>query len=449
MRCPKCNSVLPIGGEVCKSCNYNIYKNQYEQPKPQPKPQPAPQPKPEFEITDSGELIAYNGTSVHVTIPSSVRRISKPVFAGNTRIQTVTVNDGLIGLGRDVFRNCTQLREVTLPSSLSVLNLVSFSGCSNLQRICVRYGLPKLLTGNELAQLPALTLELPDSITSMTWFGMSDEERTARMRFRKTVVASEAFYQRFSNFFAENPDFVCTRNGRQPDPVPPTPVPPTPVPPKPTPPKPKGGFLKRLVIVILACLIGRGIGHAFGTWMAQRQLSASSSSKSFREEEVIPETTELKEASPEFRAFLQSHGIVDYIPNIRDKSVECFAIEQEDGIFEFMEIGHSGDTIQEILDMIYVPISGLSQAEADSLQTALLQEFAPHDALDNCTVTYERDQYYLVIMLSYQDVHKSANIRAMTDIGIVEKDFVTGQYATTVSLTITRADLLAQGAVMR
>lgn len=30
MRCPKCDSTLPIGGKVCKTCNYNVYTNQYE-----------------------------------------------------------------------------------------------------------------------------------------------------------------------------------------------------------------------------------------------------------------------------------------------------------------------------------------------------------------------------------------------------------------------------------
>lgn len=44
MRCPKCNDVLPIGGKVCKKCNFNIYTNQYEVSPPQPVPVKPVQP---------------------------------------------------------------------------------------------------------------------------------------------------------------------------------------------------------------------------------------------------------------------------------------------------------------------------------------------------------------------------------------------------------------------
>ena len=46
MRCPKCDSPMPIGGKVCKNCNFNAYTNQYESApaKPvQPVRQPAAQ----------------------------------------------------------------------------------------------------------------------------------------------------------------------------------------------------------------------------------------------------------------------------------------------------------------------------------------------------------------------------------------------------------------------
>ena len=77
------------------------------------------------------------------------------------------------------------------------------------------------------------------------------------------------------------------------------------------------------------------------------------------------------------------------------------------------------------------------------------QQFAPLSSLDNCTVTYDQSEYYLVTIITYQDVHKAANIREMTDLGIIDKDYTTGQYATSVSLNKTKADLLANGAIQR
>lgn len=240
-------------------------------------------------------------------------------------------------------------------------------------------------------------------------------------------------------------------NPPAPKPVPPTPdpVPPVPTPVPPTPkPKPRTSIWKRLIVTIIACLIGRGIGHVAGSWIAQRELSDRSDSRQAIFEK-IPETTEVKEASPEFQVFLQSHGLLGYEPNIKGKNVECFAIDQGDGIFEFMEFGYSGDTIREFQDMIFIPLSGMSSSEKDALVNSVKQQFAPLSSLNNCTVTYDQSEYYLVTIITYQDVHKSANIRAMTDLGIIDKDYISGQYATTVSLSKTKADLLANGAIQR
>lgn len=247
-------------------------------------------------------------------------------------------------------------------------------------------------------------------------------------------------------------------NPPAPKPVPPTPAPvppaPKPVPPIPDPvpptpkPKPRKSFWKKLVITIIACLIGRGIGHVAGSWMAHRDLSDRSASRQAIMEK-IPETTETKEASPEFQAFLQAHGILNYEPNIKGKNVECFAIDQGDGIFEFMEFGYSGDTIREFQDMIFIPLSGMSGSEKDAVVNSVKQQFAPLSSLNNSTVNYDQSENYLVAIITYQDVHKSANIRAMTELGIIDKDYTSGQYATSVSLSKTKADLLANGAIQR
>ena len=43
MRCPKCDSPMPIGGKVCKSCNFNAFTNQYESAPVRPVQQPVRQ----------------------------------------------------------------------------------------------------------------------------------------------------------------------------------------------------------------------------------------------------------------------------------------------------------------------------------------------------------------------------------------------------------------------
>lgn len=43
MRCPKCDSPMPIGGKVCKNCNFNAITNQYENAPVRPVQQPVRQ----------------------------------------------------------------------------------------------------------------------------------------------------------------------------------------------------------------------------------------------------------------------------------------------------------------------------------------------------------------------------------------------------------------------
>lgn len=46
MRCPKCNAALPIGGKVCRKCNYNVYTQKMETSQTQPAPPQHIPPKP-------------------------------------------------------------------------------------------------------------------------------------------------------------------------------------------------------------------------------------------------------------------------------------------------------------------------------------------------------------------------------------------------------------------
>ncbi len=65
MRCPKCDSPMPIGGKVCKNCNFNAFTNQYEgvsarpvqQPVRQvPVQQPASRPAPQRPVTPPAQV---------------------------------------------------------------------------------------------------------------------------------------------------------------------------------------------------------------------------------------------------------------------------------------------------------------------------------------------------------------------------------------------------------
>lgn len=87
-----------------------------------------------FVTVGDGILIAYNGDKVFVTLPKNIRQISG-AFAGNTSVQSVTLNKGLISVGDMAFMGCTSLRAVSIPSSLSDIGANAFYGCSAMDQI--------------------------------------------------------------------------------------------------------------------------------------------------------------------------------------------------------------------------------------------------------------------------------------------------------------------------
>ena len=104
--------------------------------------------------TKEGTLTGYNGSSSHVTIPSSftvpetykdedgethtrhhtitVTSIGSSVFANKTFITSVSFHNKLKSIGGSAFQGCTGLTSVRTPSSLTSLGSSAFSGCTSL-----------------------------------------------------------------------------------------------------------------------------------------------------------------------------------------------------------------------------------------------------------------------------------------------------------------------------
>ena len=117
-----------------------------------------------FEITNwetqEARLTGYNGTSSHVSIPSSfiytdkykdddgeehtrhitmtVTSIRNPVFKGNTTIVHVVIPNTIREVSawyEGVFQDCTALEEIILPRNLREISYKTFSGCINLRSV--------------------------------------------------------------------------------------------------------------------------------------------------------------------------------------------------------------------------------------------------------------------------------------------------------------------------
>ena len=162
--------------------------------------------KPEFEILN-GALLKYKGSAAKVTVPGGVTRVGVRAFFGNDAIRSVTLPYGLIGLGAEAFAGCKRLQQVTIPGSVIAVNLDVFAGCRKLKKIILQSGVQKLTFGDHLDQLGSVSIVIPDSVSSVTWSHMSENQRTERMKHPKGILASKGWTDRLQDFFSKNPDF--------------------------------------------------------------------------------------------------------------------------------------------------------------------------------------------------------------------------------------------------
>ena len=86
-----------------------------------------------YEVVGNGAvaITEYTGSATEVNIPTKIGdywvvRIGDNAFEGNTRLERVTIQEGMVRIGQSAFKNCTSLRYVTLPQSLRTIWIDAF-----------------------------------------------------------------------------------------------------------------------------------------------------------------------------------------------------------------------------------------------------------------------------------------------------------------------------------
>lgn len=224
-----------------------------------------------------------------------------------------------------------------------------------------------------------------------------------------------------------------------PDPVPPIPNPippvPDPVPPKPNP-KPKKNWLRRILLTLLACLVGRYIGTMAGSLMARIQLGDFNFQKAAVQEAV----------NPAFENYLSQKGL-SYTPIL--KKSECVIVELEAGYFEVNEYGHSGDKLKEFYETIYLSTEGYSASELETFKSNARLVFG--SLLNPLYATMEEGMQgnYFIIRIHYKNLDDQDIINALISDGFVETDTLAGGSVRYISLEETLKEHLANGNIQR
>ena len=135
-----------------------------------------------FEVLENGVCITgYKGNEKDVIVPNGIGkntvttigefafspdapRVLKAVKENRSKIETVTVPSGILGIGAHAFANCKSLKAVNLPASVAEIEEAAFENCKELKEI----QLPDMLSsiGNTAFQNCAAikTLTLPEDL---------------------------------------------------------------------------------------------------------------------------------------------------------------------------------------------------------------------------------------------------------------------------------------------
>ena len=119
--------------------------------------------------TESNTLII--GTE-HATIPSTVTAIGESAFQ-NSRIESITLPDGLKSIGRYAFSGCSNLTSLTLPEGLQRIDESAFYG-SKLQNIVIPSTMKEIGENTFWANYNLKTVVIPSTIEVVkTWAFLS------------------------------------------------------------------------------------------------------------------------------------------------------------------------------------------------------------------------------------------------------------------------------------
>lgn len=92
----------------------------------------------DFAIDANGTLKAYFGTDTNIVVPDGVKQIGR-VFAGNTRVTSIVLPDGLEKIDNKAFDGCLVLQEIVIPDSVEVISEGAFAGANNLRKLTVPF----------------------------------------------------------------------------------------------------------------------------------------------------------------------------------------------------------------------------------------------------------------------------------------------------------------------
>ena len=198
--------------------------------------------------------------------------------------------------------------------------------------------------------------------------------------------------------------------------------------------KKKPNILLILAVALCAFLVGKFI-------IAPSMVSDSGNQSSQSQQAGSNNGSAVQADNPAYDAIFDDTYIVHF-QMFLGMETNSFAMKQADGMIACADYGYKNDVVKEWVETVYVPVSGLSDAEKVSLESSMRTQFASLDALSCCTVKYNMSLNYLTVTCTYTNVDQAANYGELYKAGILQAN-------THISMSATETALLSQGFIKK
>lgn len=111
-----------------------------------------------------------------------------------------------------------------------------------------------------------------------------------------------------------------------------------------------------------------------------------------------------------------------------------------EGSIDHLQFGYEGDVIAMMMETVYLPVEGMSDADIQALDQQMLAAYG-NSGLDFVTVSSSTSYSYYSLTVTMRDLDELENIHAAVSAGLLTVDGTDSQ----MSMSSTESALLAQG----
>lgn len=140
-------------------------------------------------VTSIGDR-AFTGCSSleQIKLPAGITTIREFMFGECKSLKALNIPKGVVDIGNYAIINCDNLTSLTLPGTLHTLAAGSIANCPKLSSIALPKSL-RYIGENTLSNLGITTISIPEGVTTIEDYAMSENQYIASASIPSTVTA--------------------------------------------------------------------------------------------------------------------------------------------------------------------------------------------------------------------------------------------------------------------